>query len=156
MGILDKHLQNLHTIHDNIEDIAGDIVGRNSERIIQILQDKQLGIGKYSDGSLLGTYSPYTQEYADEENVRFPKDDGQPYNFQWTGSTFSKMILKYDVVGQDYSIFSRDAKQELLKSIYGDELFKLTEANNKIINETIIEPELIIYIEENWWRLDMQ
>ena len=152
MGIVEKHLQNLVWMEENIEDFASDIVQRNAEKIILILQEKQLGIGLYSDGSPLGFYSPYTQEIATEEGISHPKNEGDPYNFQWTGTTFSTMLLNADVGGDKYSIFSRTGKEQALREAYGDELFKLSEANNTLVNETIIEPELIIFIEENWWR----
>lgn len=156
MDVIEGHLRTLTYLEENIEFIATDIVQRNADKIIQIIQEKQLGLGLYSDGGLIGTYSQYTQDYADADNISVPKDYGQPYNFQWTGSTFSKMLLNADESGNNYSIFTRDKKQQLLKDIYGSDLFKLTEANNTLVNETIIEPELIIYIEENWWRLDTQ
>ena len=138
-----------------IEDEANDIVLRNADRIIKVLQDRQLGKGMYYDNSLLGTYSPYTQELADEESRAITeKPYGEPYNFQWTGGTFFRMFLKSDIEDNGFDIFTRDSKQELLKNVYGDKLFKLSEENNQWINENIIEPELVKYVEENWFLID--
>lgn len=154
MGIIDGHLQNLRHIEEYIDDYAKQIVKENADEIIRVLQDKQLGEGKYATGRPLkwadgtGFYAKPTA-YISASAIK-PKIAGQPYNFQWSGSTFASMVLKTDS-NESYSVFSTDGKEALLKKIYGDKLFTLSKENNKWINENIIEPKLAKFIEENWW-----
>jgi predicted AAA+ superfamily ATPase len=161
MGIVDKHLKNLFYLEENIDDFAKKIVIDNAAEILKVLQDKQLAIGEYSTGRPLkwadgdGYYSVTTELIAQKEALlgRSPKKSkkaGDPYNFQWSGSTFASMVLEVGNV-EEYSIFSKDGKEALLKQIYGDDLFKLSKSNNKWVNENIIEPKLSKFIEENWW-----
>lgn len=140
-----------------VEFVARELVIDNADKIIEILQEWQLSKGIYSDGKSMGEYSKYTQDYSDEGDPSVaikPKPYGEAYNFQWTGKTFEGMYLKHPVDENEYSILTRDGKQEVLKEAYGKELFKLTEDNNKWINENIIEPGLVKYVEENWFLID--
>lgn len=156
MSIAKKHIQHLETLKGSIEEFAKKIVIKNMDAIISVLQDKQLGIGQDSSGSALtakgydGTYSQNTQRRAAQEFTVMPKSAGSLYNFQWSGSFFDNMGLKL-LSQNNYSIFSADAKSRLLRKTYGV-ILELTEKNNDLINETIIEPELVKHIEENWWR----
>jgi hypothetical protein len=157
MTVVAKHIRNLLHLEEFIDDYAKQIVKENADEIIRVLQDKQLGLGQYSTGRPLkwsdgtGFYSEATQLFA--QALPHPikeKAPGDAYNFQWTGSTFDSMVLEADA-NESYSIFSRDGKEAFLKKTYGDKLFKLSEKNNKWINQNIIEPKLAKFIEENWW-----
>ena len=156
MDVIDKHLETLRQVEDNIEDYAKKIVLENSDEIISILQDKQLGEGQYWTGRPLkwqsGTgYYAKSTAYLSASAIK-PKIAGDPYNFEWSGSTFASMVLKTENT-KTYSIFSRDGKMEFLKKTYGDKLFKLSNENNKWVNENIIEPKLAKFIEDNWWQI---
>lgn len=156
MSIVKKHIQHLETLKGSIEEIARSIVKKNSELIVSVLQDKQLGIGENSMGGALvwkygtGYYAEPTQDIATVDGAIKKKPFNEPYNFQWTGSFFSGMYV-HTLTSNNYTIFSKDAKAQLLRQIYG-EILKLTDENNDWINKTIIEPELVKHIEENWWR----
>lgn len=159
MTIIERHLETLLQVENEIEKYAKNIVLESSDEIIGILQDKQLGEGKYYNGRPLkwsdgdGFYALSTQLAAQAKPRAIKeKPPGEAYNFQWTGSTFSSMVLKTENT-QRYSIFSRDGKMEFLKKTYGDKLFKLSQENNNWINENIIEPKLAKFIEENWWKI---
>ena len=141
-------------MEDSIEDYAKQIVKDNVDEIIKVLQDEQLGVGQYHTGRPLkwkdgtGFYAKSTA-YISASAIK-PKIEGEPYNFQWTGSTFASMAVKVEN-DESYSIFTKDGKEEFLKKTYGKMLFKLSKKNNKWINENIIEPKLVKFIEENWW-----
>jgi hypothetical protein len=161
MGLMQQHLQNLYYLQDNIDEIAKGIIQDNSEEILNVLKEQQLGIGEYYTGRPLkfkykgnegsGWYAKGTQLAANADNAITDKPEGQPYNFQWTGTTFSTMALKLEAK-DSYSIFTRDGKESLLRKIYGDKLFKLSKENNDWVNKNILEPKLVIFIEEHWWR----
>ena len=157
--IVEKHIRHLERLKETIEDQAKVIVLNNADKIISILQDRQLGIGLDSSGSPLrgnsgeGFYTRATELIAEHppRPVK-PKDKNEPYNFQWTGSFFDGMGLKI-LSRNNYSIFSSDGKSALLRKTYG-KILDLSEENNQWINENIIEPELVKYVDDNWWRLD--
>ena len=133
------------------------IVLDNADKIVNLLKEKQLGEGKYYDGSIIGTYSKYTQRYSDEgdpSKAITSKPYGEPYNFQWTGNFFKEMYLQAYVDAPEFDIFSRDGKVQALKDAYGEDLLKLSEENNDWINENIIAPELVKHIEENWFLIE--
>ncbi len=156
MGIVKKLLERFDALEDTIEDEAKRIVIANIDAIISILEKKQLGIGLSSSGAPLrwasgdGFYTRNTQLIAEQEFTAEPKIEGQPYNFQWTGSTFDGLNIK-TLSKNNYSILSTDSKASFLRKTYGI-IFDLTKENNTLVNEAIIEPELVKYVEENWWR----
>jgi hypothetical protein len=157
MTVVTKHLEHLKYMQNSVEEVAKKIVLDNIDVIIQLIQDNQLGKGMYYDGSLLkwksgsGLYHPMTQAIATRDGAIRSKPAGQPYNFEWTGDTFSSMGVK---VGSDntFDIFTRAGKQRFLEETYGEKLFHLSEENNKILNDTIIEFYLTEWIEDNWWK----
>jgi len=156
MGIVEEQLRRIDALSETIEDEAKKIVIANMDAIISILEKKQLGIGLNSSGGPLswaygdGTYAKRTEEIAKTEFTVEPKKEGEPYNFQWTGGTFNGLNLK-TLSKNKYSIFSTDGKAAFLRKTYGI-IFDLTKENNDLVNDTIIEPGLVIYIEDNWWR----
>ena len=48
-----------------------------------------------------------------------------------------------------YNIFSKTGKQRLLEKIYETKLTKLTNDNNKMVNDNIIIPEVYKYVVNN-------
>ncbi len=161
MSIVTKYIDNLKQLKDDVPLIAYDIAVKNADKIILILQNKQLGIGLNSSGGALsfvqgkysgdGTYSEWTEMIAKHESTRKPKNAGDVYNFQWSGSTFDSMILKADNSGE-YQILSTDGKMRMLESLYG-KIFDLTEAHNEYVNEVIIKPALYDYLLENLFKI---
>jgi len=156
MTAVAKHITALRYLEDEMEAYAKKIVKENADEIIRVLQDKQLGLGQYYTGRPLkwsdgtGFYTEVTEDAAILDPPIKPKKAGEAYNFQWSGSTFSSMVLETSSE-KSYSIFSRDGKEAFLKETYGQKLFKLSTKNNKWINQNIIEPKLAKFIEENWW-----
>lgn len=156
MSIVTPYIENLNNIKDQIPSVARSAIEENSEDIINVLKFSQLGIGLNSDGSPLrwsggtGFYAPSTQNIANRDprySRQKPKGAGDPYNFQWSGETFAFMDLKF--IGTDeYEIFTASGKQSFLESIYG-EIFELTDAHNKWVNETIVLPAISDFILEN-------
>ncbi len=163
MSIVKRHIKSLEVLKGNVSKIAEKAVIDNIETILNILKFSQLGLGFRSDGQRLswttkkgkkrsGFYAPSTQDFADDpHNTPIkPKIANEPYNFQWTGSFFNFMDLKLET-GNKYSIFSSDGKAALIRRTYG-EVLQFTKENNHIINTKIIEPELVKYVSDNWWR----
>lgn len=158
-----KHLEFLK---HNLETIARDIVLQNTDFIIGILVDRQIHMGINSEGRSLGTYSPKTQEYADDPMQRRVagrrrySDPDMPktgrYNLDWTGSFIENIFLIEGASGFD--IWSSDSKSELLQDKYGKggKILKLTKENNDFINMEIILPGLQKYLLHNMFRVGQQ
>jgi hypothetical protein len=156
MGVLQDHISHLEAMKNSVEDVVREILTEHAGEIIDLVRFEQLAKGLNSDNKPLswafgsGFYAKSTQGFADAQGLSVPKTAGNPYNFQWTGDTFDSMGFK--LTQKTFELFTVDGKQRHLESIYG-EIFKLTDENNKLVNEHIIQPELIKWIDENWWRL---
>lgn len=160
MSLLTPYINNLRSIEQDIPKIAKKAIRANVEEIENLLKQTQLGKGKNSDGLPLawrqgkksgnGRYAPTTQKFANlgipSKPIR-PKIPGQPYNFEWDGSTFRMMGVKLKG-NEEYEIFTRTGKQKFLESIYG-RIFDLTEKNNDLVNEKIVLPFIQDFIFEN-------
>ncbi|MEN8122203.1 MAG: hypothetical protein ABFS35_17790 [Bacteroidota bacterium] len=157
MSLIQPYIDSLEQLKADIPKIAENIVKQNADEIIRIIQRKQLGIGLNSFGNPLswekgtGFYSPYTQDYADRDNIITPKPAGQPYNFSWSQDTFRTMVLEVRQEGA-FEIFTKDGKQNLLESIYG-EIFDLTPEHNEYVNQVIILPSLYRYLLDNLFKI---
>lgn len=157
MGILQDHISHLEAMKNSVEDVIRDILTENAGKIIDLVRFGQLAKGLNSDNNPLswasgsGFYAKSTQSYADAQGLSVPKTAGNPYNFQWTGDTFDAMGFK--LTPKSFELFTASGKQRHLEQIYG-EIFDLTEENNALVNERILQPELIKWIDENWWRLN--
>jgi hypothetical protein len=147
--IIEKALTNLESLKSRIPGWAVDAVKENSDLIINIIRGKQLSKGLDSNGSLIGRYQPSTEGYADRDNISTPKTPGSPYNLYWSGDTLENLYIKSVNKSQStFNISTVASKKKLLESLYG-EIFDLTEANNDLVNTTIIEPYIAKKIEEN-------
>jgi len=142
---------------NSVEDVLREILVENKDKIVDLVRYEQLAIGLNSKGEPLswkrgdGTYSPYTQGFATKQGLAVPKTEGAPYNFQWTGDTFD--FMSFRLKPKTYEIFTSGEKMRLFQSLgYGD-IFSLTEEHNDYVNKNILEPELVKWIEDNWWRL---
>lgn len=126
----------------DLPNIIRQILIKNKVKILNILKEEQLAKGLGSDGALLGTYSRNTELISifESPKPRRAKVEGQPYNFDWTGSFFDKFDMMFEDE-QSFTLFSRDSKAKMLEETYG-ELTTLTEQNNKRINEEILRPQM--------------
>lgn len=151
MSLVKKHIERLKVFSQNIDKIAEKQVVNNAGEIINMLRYEQLAKGINSNenpisngSSHKGFYSKNTHKKAYEQGLAIPKSAGLPYNFQWTGDTFSSMGLKPIPSQKGFNIFTIDGKMNKLRSFYdhGGDIFKLTDKNNKKVNDEIIMPEL--------------
>ena len=157
MSIVQEHIFKLNAMKNSVEDVIREILLERKAEIVDLVKNKQLAVGKNSDGGALnwkhgsGVYRPITQAYATRDGARKSKPAGQSYNFEWTGQTFDNMGLK--LTSKSYDIFTLAAKQRLLEDELGyGNIFELTEEHNDYVNKKIIEPELAKWISENWWK----
>lgn len=156
MTIVQKHIDHLTAMQNSVEDVLRDIITEHSGEIVNLVKFGQLAKGRNSSDSPLkwaegnGFYAATTQYWAKVQGVTVPKTEGSPYNFQWSGDTFDSMGLK--LTPKSYEMFTADGKQRLLEGIYG-EIFQLTKANNDKVNKEILEPNLVKWIEENWFKV---
>lgn len=147
--ITKEALKNIKSIKKNLSSWAIEAILENKTQIILRLRNFQLSKGLNSNGTVVGTYSPATEGYADRDNISTPKTPGSPYNFYWTGDTLEGLYIKdTNKRANTYDISTSDGKKRLLEEAYG-EIFDLTEENNDWVNENIIEPYLAKKIEEN-------
>lgn len=144
---IDPFISHLNAIGKELPKVCREIIRRNAIEIMDEVKYNQLSKGLDSQGQVIGTYAPQTEAIARRAGARKRKPYGEPYNFQWTGSTFDKMGIKF-VGGNKFQVFTKDAKRDILREAYG-EIFDLTEENNDWINEYILLPELQLYILNN-------
>jgi len=148
MELLKIYQSKLNGIKKEVPGWAKEAILANAEAIVFRLKAFQLAKGEDSFGNVVGTYSPYTQSYADKDNTRKDKVAGSPYNFDWSGETFD--FLKIASVNQSqktYEFATIAYKQKLLEGLYG-ELFELNDESNDWVNKTIIEPYVASKISE--------
>lgn len=156
MTIAQQHIDHLTAMKNSVEDVLREILLDHKGEIVNLVKYGQLSKGLNSDGKPLkwahgsGYYASATQAYATRDRVRVPKTAGSPYNFSWTGETLDNM--KFKLEPKTYEIFTVAGKQRLLESIYG-EIFELTDEHNEYVNKKILEPNLVKWLEENWWKL---
>jgi len=156
MTIAQKHIEHLSSMKNSVEDVLREILTENASEIVMLVKSGQLAKGLNSDNQPLrwaygdGFYADITQKWADSENVSVPKTAGSPYNFQWSGQTFDNMQFK--LIPKSYKVFTVAGKQRLLEGIYG-EIFNLTREHNEYVNKMILQPNLVKWIEENWFKL---
>lgn len=149
MSIITPYIKNLEKIKSDLEQVALEAVGENSDFILFLIKDRQLGLGMNTSGNVW-KYNPNTEGFIDSSNPpRTGKSPGSPFTFEWTGAWLDGFFVKSE--GQGYSILSRDGKTAFLESKYG-RLVKLTEEHNKQVNEIVIKPALGNFILENLFK----
>lgn len=159
MSLITNYLSHLERVKNKIPEWGNEAVINNKEEILNIIKTAQLGIGLNSFGKPLkwnhkgkkgnGYYAPSTQDIANastDYSYDFPKSEGDPYNFFWSGNTFQFMNIKTNN-DSTYEIFTTGGKQNLLETIYG-EIFSLTKEHNFYVNKNIIEPYLATKIQQ--------
>jgi len=149
----------------DLERIGVRIVAENSDVIIELVKNTQLGQGLDSKGELLihptkrgktspskaiGYYNNSTEKKYREVGASKPKIYGERYNFEWTSSTFATMYIESSKDNK-FSIFSKEGKKKDLEKKYQTKLFDLTEKNNKEVNEKILLPKIQEYILNNFF-----
>lgn len=105
-----------------------------------------MGEGRDIFDKEIGTYSRSTElEYlfGDGPKPRKPKIEGQPYNFEDTGSFFDGFYL--DISNGMAEWKSKDSKTPLLVQKYGD-IFGLDDVNLKNVIKNILVPGFQKYI----------
>jgi len=153
---------NISKIKDDLEKVAQEILLRNSDKILDLIQKGQLGIGVDPFGQPLqhpqkssnyGKYEPVTAGFWANQTPtpKKPKVAGGIYNFEWTGTTFSTMFLEFKG-DSALSILTKDGKQSVLVQAYGD-IFNLSQKNNEIVNQVILLPELYKYVVNNLFKV---
>ena len=163
MSIVKEHIAHIEAMKNSVEDVVREILIENQSKIVELVKYDQLAKGLNSKDTPLkwgggdGFYAPSTQGHYDRDfgksrvGYSIPKTVGDPYNFQWTSETFDNMGFK--LTSKSYEVFTVQHKMALFQRLgYGD-IFSLTELHNQYINEQILQPELIKWIDENWWRL---
>jgi hypothetical protein len=155
MTIVQQHIDHLEAMKNSVEDVLREVLVERKGEIVNLVKYGQLSKGLNSSGKPLqwaygsGFYAESTQSFANRDKVRIPKLKGAPYNFSWSGETLDNMDLK--LISKSYDIFTRAGKQRLLEELYG-EIFELTKEHNDYVNKKILEPQLVKWLEENWWK----
>lgn len=154
MDLFEHYMEEVSKLKNDIPKFAKAILIEHKDVIIGLLQ-QQLGSGKDSlDRNLefsqtiggtdiygFGEYTKSTERYwANGAFTMKPKRWGHAYNFEWSGDTFEMMDV--DIKKDEFDIFSRTGKFNLLKSLYGEEAFELSQEHNEMINEQMLLPLL--------------
>lgn len=161
MGILKGHIAHLKKLSKGLDKVAFGVVETHSEKIMDVVRNEQLGKGidsfgfglvhpsKKTNPARVPLYEPATEFFWAKRSPYpiKPKKTNARYNFQWTGNFFNSLAIKKERDG--YNIFSKTGKQRLLEKIYETKLTKLTNDNNKMVNDNIILPEVYKYVVNN-------
>ncbi len=163
-SIVQPYIEKLKYIEGNLEKVAQDIIKKNAPNILFMLKHDQLSkaIDSYGKDIVhpsgpgrqgVPNYEEPTENYWAKQSPRprKPKNTGSRYNMEWTGEFFDGLGIKTYVEG--FTIFSSNGKKEYLEGVYNTKLAKLTEENNKEINETLLLPELYRYILNNFMKV---
>ncbi len=150
MSVITPYIENLERIKSDLEKVASEAVGENSDFILFLIKDRQLGLGMNTSGNVFN-YSPNTEGFIDPSNPpRTSKSPNSSFTFEWTGAWLDGFFVKSEAEG--FSILSRDGKTAFLESKYG-RLVKLTEEHNRQVNEIVIKPALGNFILENLFKI---
>jgi hypothetical protein len=158
--IVDPYILKLNAIELELPNIARQAIINNASEIV-LLVKSQLSQGFNSFGNNLsfstkqnsgsGFYAESTKAFAIRDNVFTPKNEGDPYNFSWSGETLDN--LQMGNIGKDsFDVTTVGYKKKLLEEIYG-EIFELTEENNLYVNIEIILPTLQQHILDNLTKI---
>lgn len=152
-GYLDKLIR----VRDGLPKFVDDVVLKNEDKITGLNID-QISRHQNSDGGLLknsnktysGYYQPATVSFAQQGIPSFPitsKTVGNAYNFTWDGKFFEQFkLLKKD---GDFLLHSDGESTNQLKKAFFDgydNLYGLTNDNEKKLNYEIILPEILEYV----------
>lgn len=99
-----------------LEDIAFEAI-RKTQEIAKSLQKNQIKDGFDNEGGDFPTYSRATELaylFDDSYNPRSPKEEGQPYNYDDTGSFLDNITVLFET--NQVSFWSTDEKTPLLVS----------------------------------------
>ena len=149
-----KKFQQLRTtISDEVERI---IYANEEDICLMNIQKIDYHIG--SDGQALkntnkkysGVYQPMTVNISKMEGSLLPKVLGQPYNWMWTGQFIGGFKLKVIKNSTQIEIYSTGEGSGLKKSFFDGykNLYGLTLEDQKILNQSIIKPELEKFIKQ--------
>lgn len=101
---------------------------KQTQKIAISLQKQQLSEGQDNEGNIIGTYSRATEleSLFGDNKPRTSKEEGQPYNFEWSGGLFDNMFLLFG--DDEVSFWSKDSKTPELVEKY-DNLLGLDDYN---------------------------
>lgn len=112
---------------------------RNKDVILKMITEEQLyDLGIEGRGIKIWSYQPYTAR-----TIRKKHKKGQPYDrvtLKDTGKFYLSLDIKFDEHG--FYVTSSDGKAEVLLEKYGKTIFRLTNANLKILLNDYIRPSL--------------
>lgn len=140
-------INRLNSYESSLEELAKKALSENVEYILYLIKEKQLGEGIMSDGGSAPSYSVATDMIANNAismaiggRPRKDKVAGQPWNYEWSGNWIDSLYVKIENEGFD--ILARDSKTQMLESMSGGRITKLTEEHNEMINNEVIIPYL--------------
>lgn len=135
-------INRLNSYESSLEELAKKALSENLDFIMYLIKEKQLGEGIMSDGGSAPSYKAVTESWAAlvGNKPRKPKVAGQPWNYEWSGEWIDSLYVKLENDGFD--ILARDPKTQMLESMSGGRITKLTEEHNEMINNEVIIPYL--------------
>ncbi len=139
-GTASTYLDKLIMVRDNLPSEVIKIIDKNEEEIISLNAFNQIFDGGINiKGKALGFYRHTYQGTG----LGYPKEEGKKYNFLETGDLLTSFTYKTD--GFTLEIGNTDEKVPRLTIISG-EFIGLTAENQVKLNEQIIYPEVLEYV----------
>lgn len=139
MSTLTQYIQSLKDLEANLDSIVNTAIKNKEGFILGLLKNRLFQTGISGDGSLIGYYAPSTVKDKRERGKRAAfitlRDEGDWYR---------GMFVIYD--GTNVLINSSDEKTSSLIQEYGKSILELTEQEQNLVIDTIIEPAILNHI----------
>jgi len=136
---VNNYLAKLRTF--NVEKETATAIKKQNRQIVEINQIN-LDKGLDNQDGLVGLYSAATAEIAKSNpKPNQSKEEGQPFNFDWTGAFLNGMYIVYrnnKITFLSKGMGSGEKKSEIIKN----KLLGVSEKGAEIINNDIIKPML--------------
>lgn len=132
---IDKYLDRMKSVIDNLPTQIENVVKSNAEQIADLNREQQLYFkGEDSKGKKLLEYTNFTKQI--KRNKRQPFDRT---TLNDTGDFFNAFQVDYEKASYLVRIYSTDKKTPNLMTKYGKDIFGLQPINHKYLDENIIK-----------------
>lgn len=130
----------------NLANLVNEILFFSEDELISLNKD-QLIYGRNNKDNLIGRYTKYTEE-ASKDPANRPKEkkqEGDPYNFEWSGEFFNAFQVKQSGAGVEITsrVSYLDSIQRLgSRNRAQNKLFGLTDQSKADFNKRVLLPKL--------------
>jgi hypothetical protein len=135
---IDKYLERLKSVIDNLPTQLENVVKSNAEQIADLNREQQLYFkGEDANGKKLLPYTNFTKQIKRVKRQPFDRT-----TLNDTGDFFNAFEVDYQKASYLVRIYSTDDKTPKLMAKYGKDIFGLQPINHKYLDEQIIKKHI--------------